>query len=53
MADKGLKLWTNMGVAFVDAFLYQSLVEKLNFLIHSHYDVAYSINLVSRFMHAP
>jgi hypothetical protein len=49
----GLKLWTDMEAALVDPVTYQSLVGKLIFLTHTRPDLAYSINLVSRFMHSP
>ena len=48
-----LKLSKSSSSPPVDATLYRSLVESLQYLVHTRPDLAYSVGYVSRFMEAP
>ncbi|XP_038697950.1 secreted RxLR effector protein 161-like [Tripterygium wilfordii] len=47
------KLKNEDGISFEDATYYRSLVGGLNYLAHTRPDIAFSVGVVSRFMHSP
>jgi hypothetical protein len=47
----GLKLKVDMGTPLINAQLYQHMFRKLIFLIQTRPDIAFIINMVSRFSH--
>jgi hypothetical protein len=49
----GLKLRKDTKTPYVDRHLYQQMVGKLIFLTNTRYDIAFSVNLVARYMQAP
>ena len=51
--DPNMKLWEKDEWTPVDTIRYQRLVCKLIFLSHTQPDIAFAINMVSQFMHAP
>ncbi|OAE29048.1 hypothetical protein AXG93_146s1240 [Marchantia polymorpha subsp. ruderalis] len=52
MVEK-MHLLPDMGMPSADSILYQTMVGKLIFLIHTRPDIAYAVSIVSRFMAAP
>jgi hypothetical protein len=50
--DPNAKLWEEVNV-FVDTGRYQRLVGKLIYLSHTRPDIAFSVSVVSQFMHSP
>ncbi|XP_050889330.1 uncharacterized mitochondrial protein AtMg00810-like [Lathyrus oleraceus] len=50
--DLNAKLWAE-GNVFVDIGRYQILVGKLIYLSHTRPDIAFSVSVVSQFMHSP
>ncbi|XP_050883391.1 uncharacterized mitochondrial protein AtMg00810-like [Lathyrus oleraceus] len=50
--DLNAKLWGEGNVS-VDSGRYQRLVEKLIFLSHTRPNIAFSVSVVSQFMHSP
>ncbi|XP_050890945.1 uncharacterized mitochondrial protein AtMg00240-like [Lathyrus oleraceus] len=50
--DPNAKLWGE-GNVFVDTGRYQRLVGKLIYLSHTQPDIAFSVSVVSQFMHSP
>jgi hypothetical protein len=50
--DQSAKLWEK-GNTLVDTGRYQRLVGKLIYLAHTRPDIAFSVSVVSQFMHAP
>ncbi|KAK2452167.1 hypothetical protein QL285_011158 [Trifolium repens] len=46
-----VKLWEK-GSALVDTGRYQRLVDKLIYLSHTRPDIAFSVSVVSQFMHS-
>ncbi|XP_050895755.1 uncharacterized mitochondrial protein AtMg00810-like [Lathyrus oleraceus] len=50
--DPNAKLWGECNVS-VDTGRYQRLVGKLIYLSHTQPDIAFSVNVVSQFMHSP
>lgn len=51
--DPNVKLWEKGKGAPVDTGRYQRLVGKLIYLSHTRPDIAYSVSVVSQFMHSP
>jgi len=49
--DQSAKLWEK-GDTLVDTGRYQRLVGKLIYLAHTRPDIAFSVSVVSQFMHA-
>nr|GFD50929.1 uncharacterized mitochondrial protein AtMg00810-like [Tanacetum cinerariifolium] len=47
------RLMTEDGTELTDAKVYRSLVGRLLYVTHSRPDVAYSVGVLSRFMHRP
>ncbi|XP_074293720.1 secreted RxLR effector protein 161-like [Silene latifolia] len=47
------KLQRNDGTSPTDERLYRSIVGGLNYLTHTRPDIAYSVSVVSRFLHSP
>ena len=50
--DSNAKLW-DKGDVLVDTIRYQKLVDKLIYLSHTRLYIAFSVNVVSQFMHSP
>lgn len=47
------KLQKEDGTGKADEKLFRSLVGGLNYLTHTRPDIAYSVSVVSRYMHSP
>ena len=51
--DPNHKLGEGKEELVVDKKMYQRLVGRLIYLVHTRLDIAYSINVISQFMHDP
>jgi hypothetical protein len=51
--NEGIQLWVDMNLEVVDVTFYQQRMESLIFLTHTHLDIAYPMNVVSRFINNP
>lgn len=47
------KLQFEDGTSKADATYFRQLIGGLNYLTHTHHDIAFPISLLSRFMHSP
>lgn len=53
LMEQNLNLPLNQGISFEDPTKYKQLVGSLNFLTTTRFDVAFSIGILSKFMHQP